>query len=407
VALTSSAVDDAGQETLLRELFRRKQKLEEAALAPKKAEVAPVPEVATSSQEAVAPEPKTVRCELVPRLDADGSRGGLYLRVEAPADANVHLIIIRGEGILDKDSVAFQPKPSPTVSVRVPIARDASATLDLLITCASSNPVPTTTTNPLMQTHRLSLPVPRFARYVSLEPARLGATRPASSVTFRVDAGAAAVQRWIGGAFLSWGCVEYAGNGLEAVWVCVADSLPELVRGRLYAEGLTLVFSSRQMTIRCDDTSRLGDLIQDLCSHLSVTELDVRSHLPRETQILEQLVPTLGDDPSAGGPSSFITADTGELSELVAGHLLRAEDDLRIFNMTGVKAQMASVIDLTRDAALSHVKRMSHAQQRQEAARLVSASIQRCAGLRLGRARAAFLGKSRKLMAGGGGPEGR
>merc|ERR1719335_884264 len=136
-----------------------------------------------------------------------------------------------------------------------------------------------------------------------------------------------------------------------------------------------------KITIRTDDLEVAGEMIQDLCSFLQVTEQESVAHFPEE---MEKFRAVLLKVDEYNAVRLKLTAEMADSSNLVKALIVKAEDYRMLSDMGNLKKVFSNLQQTNTDLIAEYNKRANNQQQLLAQLKEVNMMIQKAAKLRMG-----------------------
>lgn len=277
-------------------------------------------------------------------------------------------------GVFEGESLmAYPPKPKPTLTVQLKPEKNVECQLQLTILVgarASSK-----------QFHVFHVPyrLAKFALYMpvfSADPAK--SDQPLSSVTFRISERQERITQWIGTSFnlTKLHNMDLSNKTLHLGFISVRDQRPlEIIRSPDHGG---------EMTIRGDDMTTVGELIQDLCHFLGMKELESVADFPAEMKKFEEVLLQVDEYNSI---RLKLTAEMADNSNLVKNLVIKAEDSRILGDMALMRKMYTELFTLNNELIGEYTKRSNNHQNLLNALKDVNHMIQKAARLRVGKAK--------------------
>eukprot|EP01006_Ploeotia_vitrea_P021632 TRINITY_DN54054_c0_g1_i1.p1 TRINITY_DN54054_c0_g1~~TRINITY_DN54054_c0_g1_i1.p1 ORF type:complete len:720 (-),score=84.74 TRINITY_DN54054_c0_g1_i1:1591-3750(-) len=236
---------------------------------------------------------------------------------------------------------------------------------------------------PYYHVFELDYKLPKFSMYV---PVKDFQKEPASSVVFRVTERVNRVVMWLNNSFNVSHKVDRA-NSLDARFVSLRNGL--LLSVHMTPE------NGGQITIRVDSMEVAGEIIQDLCSHLTITELESHADFPTEFEEFKKVLMKVDD---FNAIRLKLTAEMADSSQLVKALVIKAEDARILNDMKLMKKMYSSLYDVNRDLIGEYIKRATNHNELLSALKEVNAMIQKAARLRIGQPKTKVITECRNAI---------
>merc|ERR1719473_2516019 len=136
-----------------------------------------------------------------------------------------------------------------------------------------------------------------------------------------------------------------------------------------------------KITIRTDDLEVAGDMVQDLCSYLQVTELESVANFPDEMEKFKSVLMKVDE---YNAVRLKLTAEMADSSNLVKALVVKAEDYRMLSDMGNLKKVFSNLQQTNSDLIAEHSKRANNHNQLLAQLKEVNLMIQKAAKLRVG-----------------------
>ena len=230
----------------------------------------------------------------------------VYLKVQSSTpDARVRAVCIFADQIFEGEShVAHDAGAAQAISVQLAPAKDVSALLavNALVGGRGSS---------AYHVFELSARLPKFAMYARAAPE--DGPEAASFVKLKVGERMPQVKKWVQGAFAPDVVPDDAGPGFSGLHVV------SLRTGRR----LGVLFENGVVTVQTDEMELAGDVVQDLCAALQLSELESDADFPSEMAAFQEVLARVDE---LNAVRLRMTADMADSSNLIKQLVLRAED---------------------------------------------------------------------------------
>jgi len=286
-------------------------------------------------------------------------------------------VIIFAEQLFENESLfAFQRNPAATVRVQLSPRKDVTA--DMLIKVMVG-----TRTSPIYHVFEVDYRLPKFSMYVPIR--RDEAPEPVSSVTFHITERVSRVNSWLETSFSL--PVKSDGDTLDVTFVSLRDGKP-----------MSLLMNQENggtVIIKTDDMDVAGEVIQDLCGFLGVTELESIAEFPYEMETFRNVLLKVDE---YNAVRLKLTAEMADSSNLVKTLVIKAEDARILNNMALMKRMYLSLYDVNRELIMEHTKRSTNHAELLAALKEVNQMIQKAARLRVGSAKTRVVAACRNAI---------
>jgi Bardet-Biedl syndrome 2 protein len=171
---------------------------------------------------------------------------------------------------------------------------------------------------------------------------------------------------------------------IDAAFVSLRDNKP-----------LHITMADQTVAIRTDDMELAGDVVQDLCEVLKITELDTVAIFPAEMEHFRKAVANVGEYNQA---RVKLTTDMADSSNLIKTLLIKAEDCRLLGDMRTMRQVYATLYEINRELIGEYKKRENNQAALMGSLKEMNQTIQRAARLRVGQAKTAIISKSREAV---------
>merc|ERR1719373_1272946 len=135
------------------------------------------------------------------------------------------------------------------------------------------------------------------------------------------------------------------------------------------------------ITIRTDDIEVAGELVQDLCAFLQVTELESTANFPDEMEKFKQVLMKVDE---YNAVRLKLTAEMADSANLVKALIVKAEDYRMLSDMSNLKRIFSGLQHTNGDLIAEYSKRATNHQQLLTQLKEVNMMIQKASKLRVG-----------------------
>jgi len=310
--------------------------------------------------------PPSTKLSLV--VKANKSTQSLLLTLASNNDTLVKMALVFSDVLFVDESICVHPK-QPASTLSVPLRPSKNQQTEILVKAVVGHRSST-------QDHvfELTHTLPRFASFVHTRPKDLA---PRSSVTFHTSERVNRVVLWINQAFAidasAPGALSATSDSLHAGFQSIADGSPLIIRMGPENGGT--------ISIRTDSMELAGDVVQDLCRYLSLSNVESVAEFPDEFSAFAGVLQKVDDFNAA---RLKMSADIADSSNLVKMLVIKAED-ARILGETALMERYYSQLyDLNKELMGEYNKRANNHAELMAALKDVNAMIQKAARLRLG-----------------------
>merc|ERR1719326_2390052 len=136
-----------------------------------------------------------------------------------------------------------------------------------------------------------------------------------------------------------------------------------------------------KVTIKSDDLEVAGDIVQDLCTYLQITELESTADFPDEMEKFKSVLMKVDE---YNAVRLKLTAEMADSSNLVKALIVKAEDYRMLSDMGNLKKVFSSLQQTNSDLIAEYNKRANNHSQLLGQLKEVNMMIQKAAKLRVG-----------------------
>lgn len=136
-----------------------------------------------------------------------------------------------------------------------------------------------------------------------------------------------------------------------------------------------------KITIQTDDMEVAGEMVQDLCAHLQVQEIESTASFPEEMEKFKSVLLRVDE---YNAVRLRLTAEMADSSNLVKALIVKAEDYRMLNDMTNLKKVFSCLQQTNSDLIAEYSKRANNHQQLLDQLKEVNMMIQKAARLRVG-----------------------
>lgn len=306
-------------------------------------------------------------------LKCNQTAGTVELHLTTNNFSVIRMVIIFAEHLFDGEACTLHPMPpSNNVIVQIAPLKDVSTSLNIkAFTGQSANST---------QYHVFELrhAMPKFSMYLLADgPAP---SEPKGFVEFNLPTRPIALWSWLRSSFI--GVSEEMPQppspevALEVRFVSLR-SKESLIISMTMVNGGTL-------RIRVDDMEVAGEIVQDLCNNIRVTELESVAHFRRE---MEKFKAVLGQVDEYNAVRLKLTAEMADGANLVKALIVQAEDYRMLSDMASLKKVFAGLHKTNGELIGEYNKRATNHQQLLSQLKEVNLMIQKASNLRVGSAK--------------------
>ena len=370
-AMGGGAAESELEEDTLRELHQRKQELlfelrqyDEQSKKQSKGE---------RSAGLVPPDTK-----LNMRLVASRQDGCLYLTLQSNNDARIKAAVVFAERVFEGESLAVHQK-DPGAELRVPLRPPKDVAAELQVKALAGGRAA-----PTYHVFELTYNLPRFAMYVPVDSSQGAA--PAAGVRFVVGKVGPRVRLWLNSTF-NMELDSSSDGALEQGFVSLRDR--RLLWIRMTPEGGGTVH------LHTEDIELAGEMLQDLCGALQITELESMADFPQEMEAFRALLHKVDEFNST---RLKLTAEMADSSHQAKTLVIKAEDARILGDIKSMRATYAQLYSLNANLIGEYSKRANNHEQLLASLKEVNHMIQKAAKLRVGSAKARIVSSCRQAI---------
>ena len=302
------------------------------------------------------------------KLTPNKQDGCLHLALSSSNDTRIRAAVVFAERVFEGESFAVHEK-EPTGELCVPLrpAKDVSAELTIKALVGGR-------AMPVCHVFELSMQLPRFAMYLPVDsPA---ARAPAAGVSFVVREPAAKVKAWILATFNVASVRQASDDTIEQGFVSLRDDRPIWIRMTPDAGGT--------VQLRTEDMEFAGDVLQDLCAALHITELESSAEFPQEMEAFRAVLLKVDE---FNAVRVQLTAELADTSNLAKTLVVKAEDARILGDTKSMRSAYTQLYSLNGQLLGEYNKRANNHEQLLASLKEVNHMIQKAARLRVGGAK--------------------
>ena len=233
------------------------------------------------------------------------------------------------------------------------------------------------------QAYEFKFKVPKFAMYV---PVKSFQREPDGYVTARINERLNRVQMWLTSSFN----VAAKSDGradFEQKFVSLRDGSHLSIN--------VVTTNGVEVTVRGDNMDICGDIIQDLCSYLNISELSTTAEFPAEFANFKEVLVRVEEYNSV---RMKLTADMADSTQLVKALVIKAEDARILDDMKLMKKMYGDLYEVNRELIGEYLKRANNHQELLNALKEVNTMIQKAGKLRVGQAKNSLIAECRNAI---------
>eukprot|EP00405_Crypthecodinium_cohnii_P023237 CAMPEP_0206474582 /NCGR_PEP_ID=MMETSP0324_2-20121206/33568_1 /ASSEMBLY_ACC=CAM_ASM_000836 /TAXON_ID=2866 /ORGANISM="Crypthecodinium cohnii, Strain Seligo" /LENGTH=719 /DNA_ID=CAMNT_0053949773 /DNA_START=137 /DNA_END=2293 /DNA_ORIENTATION=+ len=310
-------------------------------------------------------------------LKSNRTQGTVELQLMTSNYSVIRAVVIFAEHLFDGEACMLHPSPpSNNVIVQISPAKDVQTEMSIkALAGLSSNSV-------VYHVFEMTYVMPKFAMYHYVEPHGIAA-QPEGWCQFVLPKRPTWVWDWIRKSFI---------NIAETMPKPPAGGKPGLVLDANFislrtGDPLCIQMSEENggtITIRTNDLEVAGELVQDLATFMSVTELESTADFPEEMEKFKQVLMKVDE---YNAVRLKLTAEMADASSLVKALIVKAEDYRLLSDMGNLKKVFGGLQTTNGELIAEYNKRANNHQQLLVQLKEVNLMIQKSSKLRLGNAK--------------------
>lgn len=306
-------------------------------------------------------------------LKSNRAQGTVELHLMTSNYSVIRAVVIFAEHLFDGEACMLHPiPPSNNVIVQISPAKDVQTLMNIKAMAGlSSNSV---------QYHvfELNYVMPKFSMYHCVDAHQL-TKRPEGYCTFYLAERPSRIWSWLQRSFIS--IDEQMQQPRSADKSLVLDVNFISLRTN---EPLCISMTNEQggsITIRTDDIEVAGEMVQDLCAFLQVTEQESTANFPEEMEKFKSVLMKVDE---YNAVRLKLTAEMADSANLVKALIVKAEDYRMLSDMSNLKKVFSGLQQTNSDLIAEYNKRANNHQQLLGQLKEVNMMIQKAAKLRVG-----------------------
>ncbi|KAL9649660.1 hypothetical protein ABK040_003337 [Willaertia magna] len=297
-----------------------------------------------------------VKCHLQPNVQ----ESCLDIVFRADNENIIRSAIITAEQLFENDSsMVYANNPTNEIKVRLKPAKNISAEMKIQVLVG----------------YNLG-----FAMFIPGDNIKT----PKSMLSFKLDERVKRIIMWLNESFNIVFKVEGEATQIDARFV-----------GIRHGEPLRLIYKDGVMIVYVDDMETAGDIFQDICSFLSIKELDSKCDFPVEFERFEKVVQSVEEYNSN---RLKMTAEMADNSQLIKALVIKAEDARILGDMKSMKNMYNELYGANKGLIGEYIKRSNNHNELLSSLKEVNQMIQKAARLRIGEAKNRVVAECRKAI---------
>eukprot|EP00747_Dinoflagellata_sp_TGD_P112031 gnl/TRDRNA2_/TRDRNA2_171360_c0_seq1.p1 gnl/TRDRNA2_/TRDRNA2_171360_c0~~gnl/TRDRNA2_/TRDRNA2_171360_c0_seq1.p1 ORF type:complete len:725 (-),score=150.21 gnl/TRDRNA2_/TRDRNA2_171360_c0_seq1:93-2267(-) len=378
--ITSSSVADVESSNAYRELLNRKQEL---TLELNSFQQQSKQFKAGAGGQGVIPTDTRLNLS----LKSNSVQGTVELHLMTSNYSVIRAVVIFAEHLFDGEACMLHPMPpSNNVIVQISPAKDVQTMMHIKAMAGLSSSS--------MQYHvfEMNYVMPKFSMYHHTEPHNLS-KKPEGNCTFFLAERPTRIWAWLQRSFIAID-EQMPQPRSDDRTVTLDVNFISLRTG----EPLCITMTSEQggkITFRTDDIEVAGELVQDLCTYLQVTELETNANFPDEMNKFRSVLMKVDE---YNAVRLKLTAEMADSSNLVKALIVKAEDYRMLSEMSSLKKVFSNLQQTNSDLIAEYMKRANNHQQLLSQLKEVNMMIQKAAKLRVGTSKTRVVAACRQAI---------
>lgn len=317
-------------------------------------------------------------------LKSNMEQGTVELHLMTSNFSVIRAVAIFAEHLFDGEACMLHPiPPSNNVIVQISPAKDIQTMMHVKAMAGLS-------TNS-MQYHvfELNYVMPKFAMYHYVDQLT---KKPEGNCTFLLAERPHRIVSWIQSSFIGVDDLVPQSRGVPKVLLDV--NFKSLRSG----EALNITLTSEEggkLTIRTDNLDVAGEMIQDLCAHLQIEELESTASFPDEMEKFKSVLMRVDE---YNAVRLKLTAEMADSSNLVKALIVKAEDYRMLSDMSNLKKVFSNLQLTNQDLIAEYTKRANNHQQLLAQLKEVNMMVQKASKLRIGTAKTRVVASCRQAI---------
>lgn len=315
-----------------------------------------------------------VNCHLRP----NSGKGCVELVIHANNNTVIKAAIITAEFLFGSNESCIVYSSDPTETIVASFAPEKDVSTELHIQALVGHKM-----SDYYHVFELDFRLPKFSMYI---PVKDFPKEPEASVRFCISERVNRVMMWMENSFNLMRKQERQ-TVLDTRFVSLRNGLMLAVHMSPENGG--------QVTIRVNNMEVAGEIIQDLCSFLTITELESVADFPQEFEDFKKVLMKVDE---YNAVRLKLTAEMADSSQLVKALVIKAEDARILNDMKLMKRMYASLYEVNRELIGEYIKRANNHNELLSALKEVNAMIQKAARLRIGTAKTKVITECRNSI---------
>lgn len=305
-------------------------------------------------------------------MKSNKNQGTVELHLMTSNYSVIRAVVIFAEHLFDGEACMLHPiPPSNNVIVQISPAKDVQTTMHIKAMAGLS------TNSVQYHVFEINHVMPKFSMYHCIE-AHAMTKKPEGFCTFLLPERPNRIWSWLQRSFITVD-EQMQRSGQDASTLLDINFL-SLRTG----QPLCITMTNEQggkVTIRTDDLEVAGEMIQDCCSFLQVTELESTAHFPDEMEKFKSVLMKVDE---YNAVRLKLTAEMADSSNLVKALIVKGEDYRMLSDMGNMKKVFSNLQQTNSDLIAEYNKRANNHTQLLSQLKEVNMMIQKAAKLRVG-----------------------
>eukprot|EP00931_Biecheleriopsis_adriatica_P103076 TRINITY_DN77962_c0_g1_i1.p1 TRINITY_DN77962_c0_g1~~TRINITY_DN77962_c0_g1_i1.p1 ORF type:complete len:719 (+),score=177.27 TRINITY_DN77962_c0_g1_i1:174-2330(+) len=297
----------------------------------------------------------------------------------------IRAVVIFAEHLFDGEACMLHPlPPSNNIIVQISPAKDVQTMMNIKVMAG------VTVSSTQYHVFEVNYIMPKFAMYDLVDSAAALPSIPEGSCSFSLQERPSRIWSWIQRSFINMPeqmPAPSGGNVLDINFISLRSGEPLCITVSNEQQGL--------VTIRTDDIETAGEMVQDLCSFLQVTELESSANFPSEMDKFQQVLMRVDE---YNAVRMKLTAEMADSANLVKALIVKAEDYRMLSDMQHLKKVFSGLQTTNGDLIAEYNKRANNHQQLLGQLKEVNMMIQKAAKLRVGQAKTRVVAACRQAI---------
>mmetsp|Transcript_70315 Transcript_70315/g.195725 ORF Transcript_70315/g.195725 Transcript_70315/m.195725 type:complete len:722 (-) Transcript_70315:93-2258(-) len=306
-------------------------------------------------------------------LKCNKTQGTVELHLMTSNYSVIRAVVIFAEHLFDGEACMLHPiPPSSNVIVQIAPAKDVSTSMSIKAMAGLSS------SSVQYHVFEMSYMMPKFAMYHCIDGHQT-TKKPSGYCTFFLAERPSRLWSWLQRSFIAIEEQMPAPRGPDRS-ILIDMSFISLRTN----EPLNITMTSEEggkVTITTDDIEVAGEMVQDICVHLQIQELESSANFPDEMDKFKSVLMKVDE---YNAVRLRLTAEMADSSNLVKALIVKAEDYRILSDMMNLQKVFSSLQQTNSDLIAEYNKRANNHQQLLGQLKEVNMMIQKAAKLRVG-----------------------